>query len=248
MISRYTSVVITNFSSSPERISSFRQSLSTLINTTRNLPVEIVVCDNGGSLEVSSWLLSLTSEGLIHTYIRNSLNMHFAMARNQGISVSHGKYIVIADNDIVYLDGWLESCIDILEAYPKKKIYATPLDYPTPVLFRRYHKGELTLNEKTYTLSMRAGSNCFVIRRKDMEEIGLFINHRVAGTKWTDAAVRKGYLAAITPGITAIDVGLRVGYKHNESVPIKKILTNREEIYFNNDEFRRANPNLNFYE
>lgn len=246
--SRYTSIIIANFSSSPARVASFKTSMSTLINTTSNLPVEIIVCDNGGDFDVSSWLLSLVDQGKIHTYVRNARNMHFGMARNQGISLSHGNYVVIADNDIQYSDGWLEMCLEILEAYPDEKIYATPLDYPTPVMFRRYHKGELELNGKKYQLSLRAGSNCFVIRRKDLDEIGWFMNHRVAGTKWTDAAVRKGYLAAVSPETNVFDAGFRVGYDLNESIPIKKTLTNGEEIHFNQDEFRKANPDLNYYE
>jgi glycosyltransferase involved in cell wall biosynthesis len=232
---RYTSIIIASYSSDDLRIKTLKTSIDSLLNTTRNLPVEIIVVDNGGSEETSKWLFSLCADNKIVSYVRNAENMHFGFARNQGLAMAKGNYICIADNDLSYNEGWLEACWEILEAYPEKKIYATPIEYPTGFLKERYDKGKLKLGDQEYNLNMRAGSNCFVMRRKDFYEVGEFVYHRVAGTKWTDKAVHSGYLAAVTPKNMVIDLGFRLGYDLNKTIPIKRTLRNGEEVYFNQD-------------
>lgn len=234
---RYTSIIITSYISDDLRAKTFRTSLDSLFETTKNFPVEIIIIDNGGSESISTFLRELTKQGLIQTYIYNSGNMHFGFARNQGLAMAHGNYIVIADNDIYYNSGWLEACWKPLEKYPDKKIYSTPIEYPTGFYKERYDQGKLDVDGIEYNLNMRAGSNCFMVRRKDFKKIGNFENHRVAGTKWTDKAVHMGYLAAVAPNKLVHDLGLRVGYNHRLAIPIKRILRNGEEVIFNQDEY-----------
>lgn len=242
-LDRYTSIVIASYIPDDNRdlrAKMLKTSIDSLLETTKNLPVEIIVVDNGDDVRISGFLQGLTMGGAIQTYIFNANNMHFGFARNQGLASANGNYICIADNDIYYEEGWLEACLEILESYPLRKIYATPLDYPTGVLDKKYHQGELPLRpgEEPYILSMRAGSNCFVARERDFYNIGKFKNHRIAGTKWTDEAVHKGYLAAVCPGKLAIDLGKRQGYNHREPLPIMRTLRNGERVYFNDDEFQ----------
>lgn len=241
--SRYTSIIIATHTTNSFRSQSLRESILSLIATVSKHPVEIIVIDNACIYSDSMWLFSLVGKGHIQCYIQNQTNMHFGYARNQGFKMAHGNYIVIADDDIYYRDGWFEACIDPLEIYPDKKIYSTPLEYPTGVLKEKYDSGKLFVKGKEYNLNMRAGSNCFMIRRSDFETIGLFKNHRIAGSKWTDEAVRKGYLAAVSPDKYAYDLGLRAGYNHGEALPIRRILTNREEVYFNEDNYQLITKN-----
>lgn len=242
-MSKFVSIVITHFHFTDVRSVTMKRSLGSLIENTK-YPYELIIVDNGGSEEDSEFLQSLKP----NVYIRNELNMHFGYARNQGIALSRGDYVCIADNDIIYKKGWLTECVKVLEAFPEEKIYATPIDYPTRVMKEKYHQGQLKLNENTYNLSMRAGSNCFVIRKEDLNTIGWFAPHRIAGSLWTDNAVHAGYLAAVVPGEMVFDEGLRAGYNLGESIPIKLRIRNFEDIYFNVDEFRRDHPNLLYVE
>jgi GT2 family glycosyltransferase len=235
MSNNFVSIIITHWASNDVRSDTMNISLVSLIKNT-DYPHEIIVVDNGGSRADSQFFLDLVHEGAITTYIRNTRNMHFGYARNQGMALAQGNYICIADNDIEYKGGWLSKCVEILEAYPEEKIYATPFDYPTSKHITRYRTGELEYKGEKYVLSMRAGSNCFVIRRKDMEEIGGFLAHRVAGSKWTDQAVKKGYNAIVVPGRLAEDLGLRKGYDLASVVPIYLDVLCGEKLYFNEDE------------
>ena len=232
---KFTSIVLTHWSDTDARSSFMRKSLESLKMYT-TAPYELIVIDNGERKEDSKFLLDLTDKGDINTYIRNHNNMHFGFARNQGLRICNGDYIVICDNDIIFNPKWLETCLAVLDQNPDKKIYATPI-YNVAHWRPKYWQGEIQADGKTYRLKLRAGSNCWVTRREDFEKIGDFKVHRVAGTKWTNTAVRMGYLAAVTPDIMVNDFGFRKGYNLNNAKPVKIELHNGEEVFFNADEY-----------
>lgn len=207
---------------------------------------EIIVVDNGGSKADSAFFLDLVEKGKINFYIRNAENMHFGFARNQGLAIAQGDYICIVDNDILYKKGWLSACIKVLEAYPKKKIYATPVYNVAHWLPKFWAKEELKIGKEVYRLNYRAGSNCWVMRRKDFEKLGGFLAHRVAGTKWTEKAIKNGYIAAVTPSLLVEDIGFREGYNFKKEQAIKETLSDGSEVYFNDDEFKRFNRGLQY--
>jgi GT2 family glycosyltransferase len=240
----FVSIIITSYIPNNERAVFMRESISSLIENT-NYPYQLIVVDNGGSMRESEWLLSKADEGEIHVYIRNGTNMHFGYARNQGLKLAHGGYICIADNDIKYKKGWLTECVAVLEGNPNHKIYATPFAYPTTAMNKRYHQGFLEFKDKEYELNMRAGSNCFVVKREDFRAIGGFGAHRIAGSHWTDTATKKGYLACVVPGQYAVDQGLRKGYNLGESIPIKLKMKGKS-IYFNQDEYKKRHSEKEF--
>lgn len=245
---KFISIIITHWAMSEQRSEVMRRSLLSLIKTIRNLPVEVIVVDNGQNFDDSQFLLTMAHNGDINTYIRNSGNMHFAYARNQALRVCNGDYICVADNDIEYHEGWLESCLKVLDAYPEEKIWATPIYNVAHWLPKYWSPKVLEVEGQIYRLNSRAGSNCFVLRRKDFEEIGEFLVHRVAGTKFTEEAIEKGYMGAVTPKLMVDDLQFRQGYNLNEPKPVKEILSNGEETYFNQDEFKRNNKHLFFTE
>ena len=100
------SVIVSTWSMNEFRSAVMRESIRTLLETAPE--AEIIVCDNGGNLADSIFLLNLCEEKKIACYIRNRNNMSFGYARNQGLDMTTGEYIVIADNDILYKQGWLE--------------------------------------------------------------------------------------------------------------------------------------------
>lgn len=243
---KFISIVFVHWAMRPDRSEIMRKSMDSLIESI-DYPAEIIAVDNGNSAEDSSYLLYLCHQKKINVYIRNSENMHFGYARSQGIAICNGDYICISDNDILYKKGWLSKCIDILDAFPERKIYSTPF-CDLAHARKKYWSGELEHKGKVYGLNMRAGSNCFVARRDDFKKIGMFIPHRVAGTKWTNRAVSLGFLAAVVPDNLASDMAFRHGYCINASVPVKLNLGNNKEIYFNVDEYKKAYPEKEYRE
>ncbi len=228
---KFCSIILTHYGSDGKRSSLMRQSVKSLIDSL-DYPTELIVVDNGNVPEDSQHLLDLTTLGLVQLYIRNANNMHFGWARDQGIKLSHGEYICIVDNDLIYKKGWLSECINVLESFPDKKFYATPMPYQAN---RKFDRGTLTLNGKIHNLNSRAGSNCFVIRKTDLDKIGYFKYHRIAGSKWTDRATRLGYLAVVSPSHLVSDEGFRNGYDFTQTIPIDLTLSDGTKVNFNQD-------------
>ena len=229
------SIIYTHWGMSIERSEVMKRSLASLILTTAHLPVEIIVVDNGGLIADSEWLLSLAELKSIQHYVRNSENMYFGYARNQGVALASGSYLVFSDNDILYKEGWLEKCIELLELHPDRKILVTPLRTDRMHRSDKMWGGEIFDAQKNrYLLNMRAGSNSWVMRRKDFEIVGRFRNHRIAGSKWNDEFVRKGYLmATMEDKPLAEDIGFKHGYNHAQDVEIVRVLANKKRIIIN---------------
>lgn len=242
---KFCSIIITHYHQDDERSETMQRSVMSLIENTR-YPYELTIVDNGNSEADSLFILELVKMGKVNTYIRNAENMHFGYARNQGYAMSDGDYICIADNDIEYQEGWLTKCVQVLEAYPERKIYATPVYNVAHCSARFWNGEELDIEGQRYRINARAGSNCFVIRREDYKKIGFWKAHRVAGTKWTETAIKKGYMAAITPKLMIKDLGFRKGYNYKKFIPIKKTLSDGKEVYYNQDEFVKHNGGLHF--
>ena len=243
---RFVSIIITHYAMNEERSTLLRSSLTSLFQTIKENSAEVIVVDNGGSEKDSKYLLDLCAGGKINTYIRNNQNMHFGYARNQALRVCNGDYIAVADNDIYYQYGWLDACLKVLEACPDKKIWATPI-YNVAHWLPKYWVGELEVDGLVYKLNARAGSNIWVMRRKDFEEVGEFLIHRVAGTKFVEEANAKDYSGAVTPKLMAEDLGFRRGYNVNDILPVKVVLSDGKEVFFNQDEFKRQNKRGNIF-
>lgn len=240
---KFASIIINHYAMNGFRSETLRKCLDSLKDKVK-YPYELIVIDNGGNEEDSEYLRKNKD---INIYIRNATNLSFGIGRNQGIALSHGEYVVIMDNDVLSIEDWLTESVTVLDEHKEMKIYATPFRYPTHG-FKKYHKGEIVYSGGVCKLNMRAGSNCFIIRRKDLMEIGLFEPHRIAGSIWTNNAVRAGYLAACLQGELAFDLGLRKGYNLREASALKINIQNAGELYFNRDEFKERNPDKDYYE
>lgn len=222
------SVIFTHWHQNEFRAGIMRQSLQSLFDTAK-IPLEVVVVDNGGSIEDSRYLLDLCEAKKITHYLRNADNLHFCYAYNQAMKLVTGDYVVFMSNDIIFKDGWLEQCLAPLQE-TKEKFITSPLQYSTGVIVERYNRGLFEHNGLNYRLNQRAGSNCFMIRYEDMKEIGEFPLHRIGGSYYTNKLVRAGFCTAVTPVDMAEDAGFRKGFNISEDIDFKKTLHNGEEL------------------
>lgn len=207
------SIVFTHWAMNEERSNQMRDSIYSLMETADG--AEIIVVDNGEDISDSMFLLDLCHQGKVASYTRYRKNMHFYYARNDGLKRASRDYFVISDNDILFKPGWLDECIDFLVRNPGKYL-ATPIAAdPMNSVRKERWCGDLD----GWRLNYRAGSNIFVGSRETFNDIGEFDQLGIAGSKWVDRYVRKGYKMAVMPEPKAFDMGLRKGY--NISEPIK---------------------------
>lgn len=212
------SIVFTHWAQNQLRSDLMRKSMESLLETTQGQDVEIIVVDNGGNIDDSWYLLNLCDHKEIASYTRYRENMHFAYARNDALVRATGDYIVVSDNDILFSKGWLEECVGFLVKHPGKYL-ATPIA-PDPMNSKPTRwVGEVD----GWKLNTRAGSNIFVLRREDFEEIGYFDIHRIAGSLWCDRFCKLGYKVAVMPKPKALDLALRNGYNLKEDIKNKSL-------------------------
>ena len=228
------SIIMTHWAMSEDRSEKMRKCLNSIIQTTRHLPVEIIVIDNGDNYEDSCYLLYLVADKQIQFYIRNSENLYFGFGRNQGLDIACGEYIVINDNDIEYEKGWLDKSLKILKAFPDRKIAVTPLKTDRQHRQPKYWTEWFELDGERFPANLKAGSNSWVMRRKDFDEVGRFRNHHIAGSHWTDSFVNTGYtMITMETQPMAKDMAFKQGYKIKMKAQIKRRFTNGEELLIN---------------
>ena len=203
-----------------------REHMDSLTKRTK-YPHELIIVDNGGSPDDSDYLVDFVRKGLANIYIRNRDNMCFGYARNQALKLATGDYIVIMDNDLSFHEGWLTKCIELLEKYPDRKFIATP--YITPDNdTEKYRRGEIDGNR----LNASAGSNCLVMKRETMEELGEFQYNTTAGSVWQRHMIKNGYLIIMPPKDMAEHLGALGGMQLVEPVKVYKTLSEGTKINF----------------
>lgn len=202
------------------------KNLITSLEKYTDYPAEIIVMDNGGNPDDTDYLLEKVREGTINTLVRFKNNMHFAWAWNNGIKLATGDYVSFLCNDIEVGEKWLSSCVEILEKYPDKKWVATPfITYD-----KRKHTLEIT--PEGYRVNMRAGSNCMVLRKKDWEELGEFLIHRIGGSIWYTKNFRAGWRFVAPAKDLVVDRGWRQGVNFSIPIQVVKQLLNKEKVHF----------------
>lgn len=240
----FCSIIMTHYNLNEMRSELFRACIVSLMDNTR-YPYEFILVDNGCDDVNQEFIIKLVQKGKIHTYIKNARNMHFPYARNQGLRIAKGRYICIVDDDLIFSEGWLEKCVKVLETTPEKKYWATPMKYPN---IDRYVVGSIEVEGEPHNIDMRAGSNCYVMRRGDFVDVGEFPYHRNGGGQWINRAVDKGYRACVLPGNIVEDMARNQGYEKGVGIPMYQVLSDGTKLYFNSDEYAKVNPDKEYYD
>ena len=225
---------MTHWGMNQDRSDKLRLCLDSVIETTEHLPVEIIIFDNGDNIEDSKYLLELCHEGKVQFYTRSSSNLYFGFGRNSGIDIACGDILVFSDNDIEYRPGWLDKCIKILKTFPDRKIAVTPLKTDRQHRQEKYWKEWFEVDGERFPANNKAGSNSWVMRRKDFNEVGRFRNHHIAGSHWTDKFINAGYtMVTMESEPMARDLAFKQGYQIKMKVDIKRKFANGEELRIN---------------
>ena len=72
-------------------------------------PWELIVINNGSSDGTAQYLGGVQDDAAVPvTLVANETNRGFPAAINQGLQFARGEYLVLANNDVVVNDGWLD--------------------------------------------------------------------------------------------------------------------------------------------
>ena len=93
---------------------------------------ELIVVNNGSTDDTSAYLRGVQDAAPVPvTVIRNTRNLGFPRAINQGLHEARGEYLVLLNNDAVVTDGWLDHLIGLAEMPIDRSATAAERD-PSP--------------------------------------------------------------------------------------------------------------------
>lgn len=90
------------------------------------VPCEILVVDDGSSDQTAAWMPQV--QGL--RYEVRERNGGFIEACNEGVARSHGRYVVLLNNDTAPQPGWLDALLDTFTQLPQAGLVGAQLLYP----------------------------------------------------------------------------------------------------------------------
>jgi glycosyltransferase involved in cell wall biosynthesis len=101
------------------RFDVLRLCLDSLAANTPRDRCDVLVMDNGSCPEVVGYLHGLREQGRIDYLILSSRNIGKISACRMMFDAAPGDIVAYADDDVLFLPGWLEAQLDILERFPR---------------------------------------------------------------------------------------------------------------------------------
>ncbi|MCB0996122.1 MAG: glycosyltransferase [Acidimicrobiales bacterium] len=101
--------------------------LEALIANTTEGTYHVVLVDNASTDGTGELLDSL--EGDV-TIIRNTENLGYTLASNQGAAATDHEVVVFLNNDTEPMPGWLDALLDCLDRHPEAAVVGSRLVYP----------------------------------------------------------------------------------------------------------------------
>jgi GT2 family glycosyltransferase/glycosyltransferase involved in cell wall biosynthesis/Tfp pilus assembly protein PilF len=150
------------------------------IKKNTEVPYRLILVDNGSEEQVAYEADQNNIE-----VIRNETNTGFAHACNQGIRTAYGDYVIILNNDTVVPPGWLKRLLWHMEENPDIGIAGPSTSFAStiqqiPVSYKD-ERGLYGMSEEIYRKNRHEAAElpkvvgvCMALRRKMLDEIGLF--------------------------------------------------------------------------
>jgi N-acetylglucosaminyl-diphospho-decaprenol L-rhamnosyltransferase len=101
--------------------------LNSIMQTTGDLDVEIIVVDNGSTDDSQAMILRRFP---LVRLLTNQENVGFAKANNQGMAVSSGRYMLLLNSDASLTPGALQALVHLADETPRAAIVGAQLLSP----------------------------------------------------------------------------------------------------------------------
>ncbi|MCU7519720.1 MAG: glycosyltransferase [Ignavibacteria bacterium] len=98
-----------------------KECINSILKHTK-LKYEIIIVDNASTDGTVTYLKNLQKKYARIKVILNDSNYGFPKAINQALKAASGNYLVIANNDIVVTEGWLQRMLEVAESDAKTGI------------------------------------------------------------------------------------------------------------------------------
>jgi hypothetical protein len=128
-----------------------QRTIDTCFYGSNGLPVNIIVIENGAALRYNR-----------ATTIHKREKFNYNAFANHGAGLGKAEWVMIANNDLVFHDGWLHHLL------------AANHDLVSPREPNDPRQAEITKNTEGYITGKHMSGWCFMIKRKTWEKIGGF--------------------------------------------------------------------------
>jgi len=162
------------------------QCLTELTRVTSGISYEVIVVDNHSTDDTANFLNQLSGDIQI---IRNSENLGFAKACNQGARAARGRFLIFLNNDTIPLKDWLTALVAEVTSHQDVGIVGSKLLYQDNTiqhagvvfsregrmpyhLYTHFHRDHPAVNQRRTFQSVTAA--CMLIRREIFETVGGF--------------------------------------------------------------------------
>lgn len=192
-----------------------RQCLESVFATDKGVRREVIVIDNASTDGTFSYLRR--QSGRLKA-IRNTTNLGFARACNQGARAATGQFLCFLNNDTVCRPGWLAALLAAMRTDPRIGVAGSKLLYPdgtvqhagvvitrenpiSPLLIYRGAPGNAPFVNKTRDFQVVTGA-CMLVRRQVCDTVGGFDEGFINGCEDVDFCLRvrqRGYRVVYVP-------------------------------------------------
>ena len=166
------SVVLTTYNSEL----TVKQVLESILKQSYPLDrIELIIID-GGSKDLT---LDIIREFIKHyrdrfsdvRLVTHDKNYGVSRARNDGIKLSRGDYILILDHDVILNESTLETLYEYLKTSPSKVAGVVPLHVSVAATHLKKWEELLFRGRVTKTLG---ATSCLLVRREVIDQVGLY--------------------------------------------------------------------------
>lgn len=214
--------------------------------STLDRKVELIIVDNASTDKTYEYLSAYRNSKLKIEVIRNTENLGFPKAVNCGIEESTGRYVVIANNDIIFTNGWLTRIIEVAESNDNIGLVG-PISNEVSGLQKDENANYSTVDEMfSYAARIKQENSsqvvnfprlaflCTLIKREVIEKIG-GLDERFSPGNYEDddyclRAQLAGYKAVIARDIFVHHFGSK-SFKANGNDAYKKRLEINRQIF-----------------
>ena len=141
-----------------DRFELLQQTINSLLLNTPTELYDLIVIDDGSKPDCIDYLNGLKAGEIIKDLVFTELGSP-ARCRNVGAEIAKRRgyeYLYHTDNDIYFLEGWLEECIRVKENFPEIKIIGA---YCHPFLQKNE---DFEFNDKIETVDAVSGNSWFI--------------------------------------------------------------------------------------
>lgn len=154
-----------------------RPCLESLVASTQ-VPVRLLIVDNGSAPEVRQFLASVKPRGTIQEVVllQNETNEGFSRGMNRGMQTSRAPFVCLLNNDLTFTTGWLEEMLEVARAHPEVGIVNPASNNfgnrpPSGVSIEEHAASLKSLHGQYTEVGMGIGF-CLLVRREVLNRLG----------------------------------------------------------------------------